>query len=103
MTNSNSVIKKDQITYFPLVNKDAGSPPGGSGAATPSAEPTAQATAMAASEKYVVESGDTLFTIASKYGLSVDDLVAANQIPDRDQIKVGQELVIPGARATPKP
>ncbi len=48
---------------------------------------------------HVVISGDTLVGIASQYGVSVDDLVTANQAVDPsfnpDVLSVGQELVIP--------
>ena len=44
---------------------------------------------------YVVESGDSLFAIALRYGVSVDDIAAANDIEDVDSLEVGQQLVIP--------
>lgn len=45
---------------------------------------------------YVVEAGDSLWDIAQRFGLSVDDLVAANGITDINQLSEGQQLVIPG-------
>lgn len=44
---------------------------------------------------YVVRSGDTLSHIALRYGVTVDDLVAANGLSNPSQIYVGQVLVIP--------
>ena len=40
--------------------------------------------------------GESLFRIALKYGVSVDELAAANDIVYTWSIQVGQELVIPG-------
>lgn len=44
---------------------------------------------------HVVQSGETLGSIARRYGLTIDQLVAANNLPDPDRLSVGQELVIP--------
>ncbi len=44
---------------------------------------------------YTVQPGDTLFSIAMRLGSTVDLILAANQIPDPDQIMPGQKLLIP--------
>jgi len=44
---------------------------------------------------HIVQSGETLFSIAQQYGLSVDAITHANGIPDPRQIYVGQRLIIP--------
>jgi LysM repeat protein len=44
---------------------------------------------------YVVKAGDTLFTIAQRYGITVADIVAANELLDPDRLSLGQELFIP--------
>lgn len=44
---------------------------------------------------HVVKRGETLFSIARHYGVSVDAIVAANGIVDPSRIYVGQRLVIP--------
>ncbi|MDX8340114.1 LysM peptidoglycan-binding domain-containing protein [Draconibacterium sp. IB214405] len=44
---------------------------------------------------HVVEKGESLWVIAQKYGVTVQDLVEANNIEDRSLIKVGQKLMIP--------
>lgn len=49
---------------------------------------------------YTVQSGDTLFTIAQRFGVSLETLVTINQIADPSVISVGQVLLIPGATAT---
>ena len=53
-------------------------------------EPTAPATPLP--QTYAVVSGDTL---ASRLGLSVAELVVANELPDPDLIEVGQVLLLP--------
>ena len=50
---------------------------------------------------YTVVAGDTLFTIAQRFGVAMDDLVAINGIADPNQLAVGQELLIPDAAALP--
>lgn len=45
---------------------------------------------------YIVQSGDTLFTIAQRFNVSLNTLISANpQITDPDQIFPGQRLTIP--------
>lgn len=46
-------------------------------------------------EVYVVQPGDTLFTIAQRFGSSVEAIVAANNIANPSLINPGQKLVIP--------
>lgn len=58
--------------------------------ATPQAQPTA------APITYVVKAGDTLSGIADMFGLTVDDIVRANNIADPNSLQVGQVLTIPG-------
>ncbi|MDT8305064.1 MAG: LysM peptidoglycan-binding domain-containing protein [Anaerolineae bacterium] len=45
---------------------------------------------------YVVQSGDTLYGIAARFGTNVPTLVAMNNISNPNYIYVGQELRIPG-------
>ena len=46
---------------------------------------------------YTVAPGDTLGAIASRFGIPLDALSAANGIDDPNRIRVGQSLVIPDA------
>lgn len=51
---------------------------------------------------HIVAPGDTLFRIARAYGISVEELSAANGLKDAKDLVVGQELIIPGSeRPTP--
>ncbi|GMR09719.1 MAG: hypothetical protein BMS9Abin28_0539 [Anaerolineae bacterium] len=45
---------------------------------------------------YVVEAGDSLFSIAQIFGTTVEELAEANQIEDPSAIFLGQPLLIPG-------
>jgi murein DD-endopeptidase MepM/ murein hydrolase activator NlpD len=47
---------------------------------------------------YVVQSGDTLYEIALKFGVTVSDLITSNQIANPDSLSAGMELVIPGLK-----
>jgi LysM repeat protein len=44
---------------------------------------------------YTVQRGDTLGVLARRFGLPLNTLASANGIVNRDQIDVGQQLVIP--------
>ncbi|MBN1310951.1 MAG: LysM peptidoglycan-binding domain-containing protein [Anaerolineae bacterium] len=44
---------------------------------------------------YTVQSGDTLFRIALRYGLTVQELASANGITNPDSVSVGTVLTIP--------
>jgi LysM repeat protein len=45
---------------------------------------------------HIVESGDTLYRISLRYGVTIDELVQANSITNASRIFRGQVLVIPG-------
>ncbi|MFT4417118.1 LysM peptidoglycan-binding domain-containing protein [Fredinandcohnia humi] len=44
---------------------------------------------------HVVQSGQSLFGIAQAYGTTVNEIVRANQLPNPNQLVVGQAMVIP--------
>lgn len=44
---------------------------------------------------HVVQAGETLFSIAEKYGITVEAIVTANGLSNPDLIFAGQELIIP--------
>jgi LysM repeat protein len=47
---------------------------------------------------YTVQKGDTLYSMARRYGTSVNAIMAANGMTDPDHIRSGQSLRIPGTR-----
>jgi LysM repeat protein len=52
---------------------------------------------------YTVQPGDTLGAIAEKFGVSVDDLIALNNIQDPDVLDPGTRLIIPARAQTEQP
>jgi LysM repeat protein len=73
------------------------SPSASQAAPSVSVEPTAPPEPSA--EVYIIKSGDALSKIATSFGLTLDELLAANpQITDPDKIAIGDEITIP-ARA----
>jgi len=59
--------------------------------------------ALAQNSTHVVQPGETLFSIARSFGLTVEQLAAANGITNPALIYVGQVLVIPGGAPSPTP
>ena len=64
--------------------------------------PLETTTTLAANpEFYTIQQGDTLSAIASSFGVTVADIVAANGLPNADAIQAGQKLAIPGNGTAP--
>lgn len=58
--------------------------------------PGGTATTLREFQSYEVQIGDSISAIAEKFpGVSVDDILAANNLADRNRIFPGQELLIP--------
>lgn len=62
---------------------------------TPAEEPSPTPEPEAEPETYVVQSGDTLSSIAERFDTTIEAIVEANDLDDPDLILVGDELVIP--------
>lgn len=45
---------------------------------------------------YIVQEGDSLWDIATRFGVSLEDLQQANNITDPGQVAIGARLIIPG-------
>jgi LysM repeat protein len=52
-------------------------------------------------EYYTIQQGDTLSAIATSFGVTVADIVAANGLANADAIQAGQKLAIPGNGTAP--
>jgi len=63
--------------------------------ASPPASPAATATTPAQATTYTVKPGDSLSAIAFQFGISLQELMAANGITDPDVLFAGQKLIIP--------
>lgn len=44
---------------------------------------------------YVVQPGDTVFSIAQRFGITAEELIRANRLPSPVRLFVGQTLFIP--------
>lgn len=66
--------------------------PSGEPSAVPAASP---APADASYIEYTVQKGDILYTLAEKYGVTVDDILAANNISNPQSLTIGQVIRIP--------
>ncbi len=93
------------LFFLPTLLSPKGSGPGVA-EGTPTPAPTASvavsptATPAPSQNVYVVKQGDTLSKIAAAYGLTIDQILAANhQIKDPNKIAIGDQIVIP----TPAP
>ena len=60
-----------------------------------SSAPPAAVSTTAPPTSYQVQQGDTLGAISKRFGIPVEAIVAASQLTNRDQLTVGQTLVIP--------
>ena len=61
------------------------------------------APATAAPVEYVIRSGDNPWKIAKDHSVSLDDLLAANEIEDATNLKIGDVLLIPDGQTAPAP
>jgi len=57
--------------------------------------PAKGSSASAATNSHLVKTGDTLYLIAKQYGISLSDLLKANNLSSSAQIYPGQRLTIP--------
>lgn len=69
----------------------------------PTAEPVPTTPPSGGTTTYTVQRGDTLYSIARRYGTTVEAIAAANGIANPSRIRVGQTLTIPGATGAPAP
>ena len=61
----------------------------------PRAEPPVARTAKVAGYRVKVAKGDTLSSLSHRYGVSVEEIMSANNLPD-GRLSIGQPLVMPG-------
>jgi len=48
-----------------------------------------------AKRKYIVQSGDTLVGIASRFDVTTEAILSTNSLPDPDRLQLDMELIIP--------
>ena len=86
-TSSESTKPRDEAARAPVKEERKAIP----------VKPITESTAAAETTKktYVVAKGDTPVSIAKKFKITSDQLLAANKIEDAHKLKIGQKLVIP--------
>ncbi|GAB4269415.1 MAG: hypothetical protein Kow0080_13000 [Candidatus Promineifilaceae bacterium] len=69
---------------------------GGGAPSTPPTEEDGTALPTAVNTiTHIVQPGETITQIANQYGITVDDITAANNLTNPNQVQVGQQLLIP--------
>jgi len=76
-------------------------PPGSPELAPTPDNPHYEPTQVRGPETYVVQPGDMLSAIAQEYGVSMQALIEANDIPNPDALEIGQTLTIPAPDLQP--
>ncbi|HEY75572.1 MAG TPA: LysM peptidoglycan-binding domain-containing protein [Thermoflexia bacterium] len=69
----------------------------------PPTQPTETPTAPSQEQVYIVQPGDTLYSIARRYGVRLEDLAAYNGIINPNLIYVGQQIRIPAGSVVSPP
>lgn len=74
----------------------------GQGVAQPTVPPTggAKAATTTPARSHTVVSGETGWSVARKYGVSVKDLAAANNMAETANLRIGQTLIIPATTSS---
>ncbi len=99
LASRNNLVNVDTIYVGQVLNIDLPA------TVTPSPVPATEAVPIVDPEEqapellYTVQGGDTLFRIATRFGLTVNDLARANNVADPTLIYRGQQLIIPGVKA----
>lgn len=92
-----AVIQIGQVLNIPLpqCDFDASAASADTSTDTDSTDDDAVTTPTDGGIIYVVDEDDTLLSIAQTYGVTPNDIIQANTIPDPNNLTPGQELVIP--------
>ncbi|WP_279100582.1 peptidoglycan DD-metalloendopeptidase family protein [Bartonella apis] len=88
-----------QPTQVASAGQVMGTPPHNLGQMSSSSSSTTSQSASKKNGSYIVQSGDTLYSVSRKTGVSVDSLKSANGLSN-GAIRVGQSLIVPGGHNT---
>jgi len=95
-----AVVSQSHVTKTAINHEDAKATP--SSLAKPAKKAKANDPIPEGAKVYVVAKGDNPVTIAKKFKVPYDDLLAANHIDDPHKLKIGQKLVIPAKSSKAK-
>ncbi len=84
-TSAQQVVREPQVTALPA--SPTAPPPS---TASPTSTPTRRPSTV-----HAVQPGETLIAIALQYDLSLEELLAANDLLDPDLLRIGQKIIIP--------
>lgn len=93
-------VRPGQDLVLPASGKSA---PAASPAPVTPVAATRQGPPPAGSLEHVVKPGESLAQIAKQYGVTKKELLLANNLADPKNLRAGQKLVIPGAKAPVAP
>lgn len=93
--SSASAASTGAPTARPAATAQPTSPAGPGASVATSATPATPATPRTSTRTYKVKSGDTLITIAARFGTTAKVLRDLNRITDPSKIKIGQVLKLP--------
>jgi hypothetical protein len=85
-TNATAVPDNNNTQSLPIISVPAGGAGGTGGQVETTAVPA---------QIYVVQTGDTLNSIARQFNTTVEAIIAANNIQNPDALQVGTTLIIP--------
>jgi len=94
LTGTNPVLQIDQELFIPRDGCPGYIPPLPDEETTD--EPSTGDLPTGAGDVYVVQAGDTLSSIASRFGTTISELIRINELTNPDRLSLGQELIIPG-------
>lgn len=98
--SENDVLKAGQKLVIPDADIGTAAALSTSKTGTTSTAAPAKSKNTVKTTEITVQKGDTLYSISRKYGLSVADLLALNNLDSSDVIKVGQKLKVKQADAS---
>lgn len=92
------ILQVGQILQLPECETDGETTTSGNttpAAARTTAPATPAPSLPAGGQTYTVRAGDTLYTIAMAHGLTVQEIIDANNLPNPDRLDIGQIIILP--------
>lgn len=100
ITNPNLIFPGQRIQIPGTAPAQPAAKPAPTPAPKPEAKPAPTPPATPATTTYTVQPGDSLSAIATKHGVTLAAVIAANDLADPGMIYPGQKISVPGGKAT---